>query len=162
MRTERGARTIATETGRAIETIRLILKHYDEGHPRAGIFNRSPLQVEADDQRLALWEAYVDGVTVDALARKFEKPVSWVYATITQMRARELRARKIEFVGSHEFEAADADAGQPVDAGIERQTMFRARRALKFQSFHPTYFCCLDFFHHGPAPSFNLIYVGLM
>ncbi len=81
------ARQIAAESGRAVETIRLILKHYDEAHPNAGVFNRSPLQVEVDDQRLAVWEAYVDGETVEALARRFGKTVAWIYRTITQMRA---------------------------------------------------------------------------
>lgn len=104
------ARKIAAERGRAVETIRLILKHHDEAHPGAGVFNRSPLQVEADDQRLAVWEGYVDGATVEALAQRFDKPVAWVYRTITQMRARDMRARKIEFVGSPDFEAPDADA----------------------------------------------------
>lgn len=103
------ARLIATEAGRAVETIRLILKHYDEAHARAGIFNRSPLRVESDDQRLAVWEAYVDGATVQQLAARFGRSVTWIYATITQMRARDLRARKIEFVGSPDFEAPDAD-----------------------------------------------------
>jgi RNA polymerase primary sigma factor len=103
------AKTIAAETGRAVETIRLILKHHDEGRPRAGIFNRSPLKVEADDQRLAVWEAYVDGASVEALAERFAKPIPWIYKTVTQMRARDLRARRIEFVGSPEFEAPDAE-----------------------------------------------------
>jgi RNA polymerase primary sigma factor len=103
------ARTIAGETGRAVETIRLILKHYDDSHPGAGILNRSPLNLGGDDQRLVVWEAYLDGAGIDALSQRFDKPVAWVYATITQMRARELRARRIEFVGSHEFEAPDSD-----------------------------------------------------
>jgi RNA polymerase primary sigma factor len=103
------ARSIAGETGRAVETIRLILKSYDEAHPRSGIFNRSPLQVEADDKRLAVWEAYVDGASVQQLARRFDKPVSWVYAAITGMRARDLKASRIEFVPSPEFASAEAD-----------------------------------------------------
>ncbi|MEW6251083.1 MAG: sigma-70 family RNA polymerase sigma factor [Planctomycetota bacterium] len=133
------AKTIAAETGRAVETIRLILKHYDEAHPRAGVFNRSPLEVEADDQRLAVWEAYVDGVTVDALAKRFGKPMNWVYATITQMRARELRARKIEFVGSHEFEAPDADEVilNPALSGPLRQAI--APGACRIPSALPPY-----------------------
>jgi RNA polymerase primary sigma factor len=126
------ARIIAAETGRAVETVRLILKHYDEAHPGAGIFNRSPLQVEINDQRLAVWEAYVDGATVEALARRFEKPVAWVYKTITQMRARDMRARKIEFVGSPEFEALDADGLilHPVLSGPLRQELSAAARRV--------------------------------
>jgi RNA polymerase primary sigma factor len=103
------ARTIATEVGRAIETVRLILKHHDEAHPSAGIFNRSPLHVQGHDQHLAIWEAYVDGARVEALAERFGRSVAWVYRVVTEMRARELRNRKIEYVFSDEFTQADAD-----------------------------------------------------
>jgi len=103
------ARAIAGESGRAVETIRLILKRHDEAHPGAGLFNRSPLQVEADDQRLAVWEAYVDGASIEQLAVRFQQPIASIYRAITQMRARELRARKVEYVGSPDFEAPDAD-----------------------------------------------------
>lgn len=104
------ARAVAAENGRAVETIRLILKNYDASHPRAGIFNRPALRVAADDQRLAVWEAYVDGESVEQLARRFNRPVAWIYRTITQMRARELKTRKIEFVDSPQFHEPGADA----------------------------------------------------
>lgn len=104
------ARAVAAENGRAVETIRLILKNYDASRPRAGIFNRPSLRVAADDQRLAVWEAYVDGESVEQLARRFNRPVGWIYRTITQMRARELKARKVEFVCSPEFHEPSADA----------------------------------------------------
>lgn len=126
------ARTIAGEAGRAVETVRLILKHHDEANPGAGIFNRSPLQLEADDQRLAVWEAYVDGATVEALAQRFGHPITWVYQTITQMRARELRVRKIESVGSPDFEAPDAEQTilHPAPSvPLYRETSAAARRA---------------------------------
>ncbi|MCH8808111.1 MAG: sigma-70 family RNA polymerase sigma factor [Planctomycetes bacterium] len=103
------ARVVAARAGRAVETIRLILKHYDEAHPKAGVFNRSTLDVAANDQRLSVWEGYNDGASVKALAKRFDKPVGWIYRTITQMRAREFKARKIEFVPSEEFESATAD-----------------------------------------------------
>ncbi len=104
------AKVIATETARAVETIRLILKHYDDAHPKAGVFNRSVLRSGADEQRVAVWEAYLDGATIEALAARFGQSVQWVYACITQMRARDLKQRKIDFMPSPEFDAADADA----------------------------------------------------
>ncbi|TWT45985.1 RNA polymerase principal sigma factor HrdA [Phycisphaerae bacterium RAS1] len=100
------ARTIAAETGRAVETIRLLLKGYDDAHPAAGIFNRSTLTVAADDVRLSVWEAYLDGASVEALAERFSRPIAWIYQTITQMKARELKSRPIEFMPSDEFEDA--------------------------------------------------------
>ncbi len=103
------AKLLARETSRAIETIRLILKTHDDAHPRAGIFNRSKLDVGGHDQRLAVWEAYVDGTSVATVAERFGRPVSWVYRTITQMRARDMAARPIEFIPSDEFTASDAE-----------------------------------------------------
>jgi RNA polymerase sigma factor (sigma-70 family) len=103
------ARIISAESGRAVETIRLILKAYDEAHPRAGVFNRPRLQVAPDDQRLAVWEAYAEGATVESLARRFARPVAWIYTAITQMRAREIKSRRIEFVHSAEFESPTAE-----------------------------------------------------
>ncbi len=126
------ARIIAEGRGRAVETIRLILKHHDEAHPRTGVFNRSPLRVEADDRRLAVWEAHLDGATVAALAERFEQPAKWVYETITEMRARDMRVRKVEFIDSEEFTAADAEATIMAVAPDEvcRQTLSTSARRV--------------------------------
>lgn len=103
------AKLVASETGRAVETIRLILKSHDDAHPRAGVFNRSNLRVDADDVRLAIWEAYHDGVSLENLSERFDKPVAWIYRALTQMRARELKSRPIEYVGCEDFALAGAD-----------------------------------------------------
>jgi RNA polymerase sigma factor (sigma-70 family) len=97
------AKVIARETGRAVETIRLILKHYDEAHPRAGIFNRSVLRLNGDDQRLRVWEAYNDGADLTSLAQRFDQPIAWVYQTLTHMRALALRARQVEYINDPGF-----------------------------------------------------------
>ncbi|MGE0482029.1 MAG: sigma-70 family RNA polymerase sigma factor [Phycisphaerae bacterium] len=102
------ARTVARETGRAVETIRLILKAHDAGQPRGGLFNRTPANVPANDQRLTVWEAYLEGQDIATIATRLSRPVAWVYRTVTQMRAAELRDRKIEFIPSDEFDAPDA------------------------------------------------------
>ena len=103
------AKVIAGETNRAVETIRLILKSYDQTHPKSGVFNRSKLKVDADDDRLRIWEAYSDGVSLKALGRRFGRSADDLYRVITEMRARELQARTIEFVPSDEFGAPNAD-----------------------------------------------------
>jgi RNA polymerase sigma factor (sigma-70 family) len=103
------ARAIAGESGRAVETIRLILKQYDEANPHKGVFNRSSLNVDADDARLKMWEAYRDGATVQQLAERFERPVVDVYRGITEMRAREMKTRTIECITHPDFALADAE-----------------------------------------------------
>lgn len=102
------ARTIAARTGRAVETIRLILKTHDEAHPRMGLFNRCGLKVAVDDERLKIWEAYLDGASVGTLARHFERSVREIYRIVTEMRARDRQARPIEYVDSPEFHTPDA------------------------------------------------------
>lgn len=113
------AKLVSVETGRAIETIRLILKQFDDGHPKSGVFNRNELCVEPNDQRLAVWEAYVDGASVAALAQRFDQPTAWVYRTITQMRARDLQAREIEFIPSPEFDQPDAESTALADPALK-------------------------------------------
>ncbi|RMF84192.1 MAG: sigma-70 family RNA polymerase sigma factor [Planctomycetota bacterium] len=103
------AKTISVETGRAVETIRLILKTYDEAHPGAGVFNRTRLRVPVDDVRLKVWAAYVEGGDVQSLAQRFDRDVREIYAIVTEMRARDMKSRPIEFVPSDEFELPDAD-----------------------------------------------------
>ncbi len=103
------ARALSAETGRAVETIRLILKQHDEAHPGCGLFNRSPLRIAADDQRLQIWEAHQDGASVETLARRFDRPVPEIYRILTEMRARELLSRRIEYVPSDEFDQPDAE-----------------------------------------------------
>lgn len=98
------AKVLSVETGRAVETIRLILKAFDDAHPQRGIFNRSSLKVDADDARLKLWEAYRAGATPERLAEQFDKPLLWVYQAITEMRARDLKSRTIEYVSDPKFE----------------------------------------------------------
>lgn len=103
------ARAVALETGRAVETVRLILKNFDAAHPRSGIFNRPTIQVGVDDQRLSVWEAYVEGASIEALSKRFSRPAAWVYRAITQMRARDLKVRRIEFIPSADFDLPNAD-----------------------------------------------------
>jgi RNA polymerase primary sigma factor len=103
------AKVIAGEANRAVETIRLILKSYDQAHPQSGVFNRSNLEVDVGDERLRIWEAYSDGVSIRTLAGRFGRSVEELYPIITEMRARELKARTIEFVPSEEFQAPNAD-----------------------------------------------------
>ncbi|MGE3182082.1 MAG: sigma-70 family RNA polymerase sigma factor [Phycisphaerae bacterium] len=103
------AKQIADETGRAVETIRLILKAYDEAHPGAGVFNRELQTVAPDDKRLAIWSAYHDGATIDELVARFEKPAKFIYRAITQMRAVEKLRDPIDFIPSEEFARSDAN-----------------------------------------------------
>ncbi len=126
------ARQIATETGRAVETIRLILKSYNDAHPEVGLFNRLAARAEGDELRLAIWEAYTDGASVEALAQRFGRPAQWIYRAVTQMRARHLKEQRIEYIASPEFDAPDAEQrllGEDPPEGLWQSRSEGTRRA---------------------------------
>lgn len=104
------AKVIADETGRAVETIRLTLKAYDDARPKRGIFNRASLTVDADDVRLRVWEGHVEGASIRQLAERFNKSTKQIYAIVTEMRARERKREPIAFVPSDEFVDPNAKA----------------------------------------------------
>lgn len=103
------AKLLSEECGRAVETIRLILRAHDEANPGAGIFNRAHAVVAADDRRLTAWAAYCDGESLDQIAERMGQTVKWVYTAITQMRAIELLREPVEFIASSEFGEVGAD-----------------------------------------------------
>ncbi len=123
------ARALSRETGRAVETIRLILRQYDEQRPGCGLFNRSRLRIAADDDRLRIWEAHQDGASVETLARRFNRPVRVIYAILTEMRARELASRRIEYVPSEEFEQPEAECRILQDPALAHPTAEQGRVA---------------------------------
>ncbi|QOJ14609.1 MAG: sigma-70 family RNA polymerase sigma factor [Planctomycetia bacterium] len=104
------ARVISAETGRAVETIRLLLKNFDTAQPTVGLFNRPAGCESADDVSLSVWEAHLDGTSVASLAERFDLSAARVRDILLRMRARELKARKIEFFHVPEFDAVDVRA----------------------------------------------------
>lgn len=113
------AEQVAAETGRGRETIRLILKRHDEGHPQHPLPKQHALPVDGEAQRLQVWEAYQDGTTLDALAERFGKPAAAIYRTVTRMRAYDIKSRPIEHIRSPEFSSPTADADILQDPAAE-------------------------------------------
>ena len=101
------ARVLAVEVGRAVETIRQVLKQHDAARPEEGIFRRP------------------------ALMKPPAGAVERGCATAVSAWARTLQAQSIQFVPSPEFDAADADERilNPILSGPLRQpvTLTRCR-----------------------------------
>jgi RNA polymerase sigma factor (sigma-70 family) len=111
---------ISADTGRAPETIRLILKRYDEDHPGNAVFGGGGAQAERDAGRLQIWEAYQDGSSLKSLADRFGLSTAAVYAIVTEMRACEMKSRPIEYMHSEDFTTPDAEAGILGDPAVRR------------------------------------------
>ena len=99
---------LARRTGRALETLRQILRKHEAAHPEARIFMdlTGPLQ-PAQKQEIA--RALAAGESVAELCRRYHKTRSTLRRWVQEVRAQALRKRKICFVMLPTFTRADAE-----------------------------------------------------
>jgi len=103
------SKRVARRLGRAPETVRQVIKEYDREHPGQKLFPDAAEPLQEQDRR-AIYQAYLRGIGVHALAKRFCRTRSSIYRIITEQRAGELLSEPIDFMPSPEFERADADA----------------------------------------------------
>ncbi|HAU36516.1 MAG TPA: RNA polymerase subunit sigma-70, partial [Phycisphaerales bacterium] len=111
------AHRLAERTGRAVETIRYTIRKHDTEHPDNAVFPylASPL---GDQEKDAIYRAFLRGVPVPALAEQYNRTRGSVYRIINEMRARRLVDQPINFMFSPEFDLPNADElilGEEVD-----------------------------------------------
>jgi len=93
---------IAAKTGRAHETIRYTLLNYDKAYPDKPI-SQEPPGVIRSAESAELYKLFKQGCDVKELMKQFGRSRSSIYRIVNQRRARELLAKRIEFVASDEF-----------------------------------------------------------
>ena len=98
---------IASEIGRAHETVRYTIADYEKSNSDKPIFHK-PSGVISPSQAAELHKLFKQGFNVRELMERFNRSKSSIYRIINQRRARALLARKIEFVASDEFLEDDA------------------------------------------------------
>ncbi|MBN2561078.1 MAG: sigma-70 family RNA polymerase sigma factor [Phycisphaerae bacterium] len=99
---------LAEETGRAIETIRYTLRRFDREHPDEALFDRAEQPREIDEETV-IYQAYVTGDSVRALAERFGKREARIRRILTSVRAAELLATPVSYVYNESFDALDAE-----------------------------------------------------
>ncbi len=102
-------REIAAETGRAVETIRYTLRNYEMANPDRRIFHK-PAGVVSPRDAAQIYKLYNKGAGIADLMEKFNRSRSSIYRIINVRRAKELLAKKIEYVDSSEFLTDGAQA----------------------------------------------------
>ena len=98
---------LAQRTGRALETIRLLLQKNDRTHPGAAIFadHLGPL---TDRQKRIIARAHRMGVAMDKLCQRFNRTRSTIYRAIHECRAAEAMLLELSWVDSPRFHGDDA------------------------------------------------------
>ncbi len=133
------ARRIARKLQRSTETVRTTLKAYDRDHPERMIFPMSTSPLD-DDSKGQIYKLFRRGVSVEVLARQFERTRSSIYRVVNEMRAYRILDVKLEHMphpSFHDLSARGAILGPmpAVDGKLLRKT--KAPKGL------PPYLCSL-------------------
>jgi len=98
---------ISDETGKCHETIRYTLVNYEKANPDKPVSTKSTGVIEPA-QAAEIYRLYKQGCDLKDLMKRFNRNKSSIYRIINKRRARELLAKKIEFIPSDEFLEEDA------------------------------------------------------
>jgi RNA polymerase sigma factor (sigma-70 family) len=97
------SRRIARRLDRSVETIRYTIKNFDREHPDQALFPNltGPLNAEA---KQVIYSSFRRGITVDTLAKKFQRTRTSMYRVINEVRAQRLLEQPLDYIPSPEFE----------------------------------------------------------
>jgi RNA polymerase primary sigma factor/RNA polymerase sigma factor len=100
------ARLLSEKTGRGVETIRSMLKVFDEANPETAIFpNRnSPLPEEV---RLKIYQSFRKGETIEKLAEQYKRTKASIYNIIGVYRVRRIKELPLDYIDSPEFHTTE-------------------------------------------------------
>jgi RNA polymerase primary sigma factor len=100
-------RKIAAEIGRSHEMVRYTLVNHEKANPGKPLFKR-PAGVTSTAQAVEIYRLFKQNSSVKDLMNRFGRSRSSIYRIIKSRRAKELLARKVEFIASDEFLSPDA------------------------------------------------------
>ncbi len=103
---------IAARLARSPGSVRSVIINYEKTHPQKPLFAHSTAAL-SPAQVHKLFESYKQGCGIVELSRQFDRSRSSVYRLIDVGRARQLLAKKIEYVPSDEFLETNAKKNIP-------------------------------------------------
>lgn len=99
---------LAEETGRAVETIRYTLRNFDFDNPKQALFDKAE-QARKIDENVVIYNAFMEGESLDALASRFNRSVPEIGRAITNCRLNELAAEPLDYIFNESFDQIGAD-----------------------------------------------------
>ena len=106
-RSNQVAAHLARRTGRALETVRLILEKHDRDHPDEPLFADRTGPLTARQKRL-ISRAHRMGVGVGKLAERFRRSRATIHRVILDRRAARAMRLRLEHVANPQFDRPDA------------------------------------------------------
>ncbi len=97
------SRRIAQRLGRSVEAIRYTIKNFDREHPDQALFPNLTGPLNAESKQI-IYNSFRRGITVDTLARQFQRTRTSMYRVINEVRARRLLEQPLDYIASPEFD----------------------------------------------------------
>lgn len=99
---------LAKRTGRALETLRQMLIQHDRKNPDNPVFADRTTPLKPRQQEI-ITRAHKRGVSVERMAKRFNRTHSTIYRAIRQRRAGELRKMPLHYFPAPTYDRDDAD-----------------------------------------------------
>jgi RNA polymerase primary sigma factor len=123
------SRRIARRLGRSAETVRYTIKNFDRDHPDQALFPAvtGPLD-EATKQ--IIYSSYRRKITVDTLAKRFQRTRTSIYRVINEVRAKRLLGQALDYIYHASFDnpALEAEILGPMPGEDEFEANRRQMR----------------------------------
>jgi len=97
------SRRIARRVGRSPETVRYTIKNFDREHPEQALFPTLTGPFDSATKQL-IFNSYRRGITVDTLAKNFQRTRSSMYRVLNEIRAQRLCDHRIEYLYNESFD----------------------------------------------------------
>jgi RNA polymerase primary sigma factor len=119
------SRRIARRLGRSVETVRYTIKNHDRDCPQQAVFPglTGPLDTAAKE---SIYSSYRRGITVNTLAKRYQRTRTSVYRAINEVRAQRLLEQPLDYIPHPEFEMVDKAA--EILAAMPRHEEYEDRR----------------------------------
>ncbi len=119
------SRRVARRLGRSVETVRYTIKNFDREHPDQALFPNltGPLGHEA---KQSIYSSYRRGMTVDTLAKRYQRTRTSMYRVINEVRAQRLLEQPLDYIYHPSFDDEALEA--VIVAPMPRAEDYEARR----------------------------------
>jgi RNA polymerase sigma factor (sigma-70 family) len=103
------SRRIARRLGRSVETVRYTIKNFDRQHPEQALFPHltGPLDTQT---KQSIYSSYRRGMTVDTLAKRFQRTRTSMYRVINEVRAQRLLEQPLDYIPHPSFDDPSLEA----------------------------------------------------
>jgi RNA polymerase primary sigma factor len=121
-------RRVAKKFGRSVEAVRYTIKRHDQAHLDNPVFPNQRAQIK-DDDRLTIYSSFRRGISVEALANKFQRTRTAVLRIVNEVRAQRLLKTPVDYIKSPEFDAVNAKKASEYLAAMPAVSEYEAARA---------------------------------